>query len=211
MVRMNSAGVYYGFKSREFTGTGISDGDLNSQLGWIIPPSVIPGFLDPNAITIVGANAPKPPRFSKKTTATGEISGDIPKSLSLFCSPEKIAVARAAGWTLAKKGIGVKFVSENSSARQMTCFVKISATTGTADFFYGFSCDKGTFTNYGVILGLQSPQQLTAEQREKRCFVGGSSPKPKRATLKTANGSVSSFCSADKVYDLISEGWEVNG
>ncbi len=208
---MNSAGLYYGFKSREFTGTGISDGDLTLQLGWIIPPSIIPDFLDPNALVIVGANAPKPPRFSKKTTAAGGTSGVIPKSLTLFCSPEKTAAARAAGWNLAKKGIGVKFVSENSSARQMTCFVKISSTTGTADFFYGFSCDKSTFTNYGGILGLQSPQQLTAEQREKKCFVGASSPKPKRATLKTANGEISTFCSADKIYDLISEGWRISG
>ncbi|MGL4498580.1 MAG: hypothetical protein ACRC78_12655 [Planktothrix sp.] len=211
MVRMNSAGVYYGFKTREFTGTGISDGDLNSQLGWILPPSTIPEFLDPNSLLIIGANAPKPPRFSKKTTAGETSTGVIPQSLSLFCSPEKISNARASGWTLAKKGIGVKFVSENSSARQMTCFVKVSATTGTGDFFYGFSCDKSTFTNYGAILGLQSPQQLTSEQREKRCFVGTSSPKPKRASLKTASGNVSTFCGEDKIYNLISEGWGVSG
>ena len=204
-------GLYYGFKSREFSGTGISDGDLNAQLGWIIPPSTIPSFLDPNALLIIGANAPKPPRMSKKTTATGDATGLIPKSLTLFCSPEKMATARAAGWNLAKKGIGVKFVGQNSDSRQMTCFVKVPATTGTADFFYGFSCDKSTFVNYGAILGLQSPQQLTAEQREKRCFIGASSPKPKRASLKTANGQVSSFCSEEKIYDLIAEGWAISG
>lgn len=211
MVRMNSAGLYYGFKSREFTGTGISDADLSSQLGWIIPPSTIPEFLDPNALLIIRANAPKPPKFTKKTTATGETSGEIPKTLTLFCSPEKTAVARAAGWNLAKGGIGVKFTGENSSTRQMSAFVKVSATTGTADFFYGFSCDKGTFSNYGAILGLQSPQQLTADQREKRCFTGASSPKPKRATLKTANGEVSTFCSEEKIYDLIAAGWAISG
>ncbi len=208
---MNSAGVYYGFKSREFTGTGISDSDLNSQLGWIIPPSTIPAFLDPNALLIVRANAPKPPRFTKKTTASGETTGTIPQSLTLFCSPEKTATARASGWTLAKNGIGVKFVGESSSTRQMTCFVKVLATTGTADFYYGFSCDKGTFTNYGTILGLKSPQQLTADEREKRCFTGASSPKPKRATLKLASGDISTFCSEEKIYDLIAAGWSISG
>lgn len=211
MLRMNSAGLYYGFKSREFTGTGISDADLSSQLGWIIPPSTIPEFLDPNALLIIRANAPRPPRFTKKTIATGETSGDIPKSLTLFCSPEKTGTARAAGWNLAKGGLGVKFTNEASLTRQMSAFVKVSATTGTADFFYGFSCDKGTFSNYGAILGLRSPAQLTAEQREKRCFTGASSPKPKRATLKTANGEISTFCSEDKIYDLIAAGWAIRG
>lgn len=211
MIRMNSAGLYYGFKSREFTGTGISDADLSSQLGWIIPPSTIPEFLDPNALLIIRANAPKPPRFSKKTTASGEVAGTIPNSVTLFCSPEKVATARASGWSFAKNGIGIKFVGETSSTRQMSCFVKVTATIGTADFFYGFSCDKSTFNNYGTILGLQSPQQLTAEQREKRCFTGASSPKPKRATLKTANGEISTFCSEDKIYDLIAAGWAIRG
>lgn len=212
MLRMNSAGVYFGFKTREFTGTGVSDGDLNAQLGWILPPSGIPEFLDPNSLLILRANAPKPPKVSKKLNpaATGT-TGTIPLSLTLFCSPEKLGTATAAGWALAKRARGVKFVSENASARQMTAFVKVPATAGTGDYYYGFSCDKSTFSNYGALLGLKSPAQLSATERESRCFVGASSPKPKRASLKLANGSVSSFCGEDEVSSLIAAGWSIKG
>ena len=211
MLRLNSQGMYFGFKTREFSGTGVSDTDLNAQLGWILPPSGIPSFLDPNSLLILRANAPKPPKFSKKLTPSGTTTGVIPLSLTLFCSPEKISTAMAAGWALAKRSRGIKFVGENSSSRQMTCFVKVPATTGTGDYFYGFSCDKSTFTNYGSLLGLKAPAQLSATERESRCFIGASSPKPKNATLKTANGNISSFCSEDKVFDLIAAGWSIKG
>lgn len=211
MLRMNSAGLYYGFKTREFTGTGVSDGDLNAQLGWILPPSGIPEFLDPNSLLIVRANAPKPAKVSKKITPTGTTTGTIPLSLTLFCSPEKISTAIAAGWALAKRARGVKFVSENASARQMTAFVKVPASTGTGDYYYGFSCDKSTFSNYGALLGLKSPSQLSTTERENKCFIGSSIPKPKRATLKLANGSVSSFCGEDEIAGLIAAGWSIKG
>lgn len=211
MLRMNSAGLYYGFKTREFTGTGVSDGDLNAQLGWILPPSGIPEFLDPNSLLIIRANAPKPPKFTKKITPTGTTTGLIPLSLTLFCSPEKISTAIAAGWALAKRARGVKFVGETSSTRQMTAFVKVPATTGTGNYYYGFSCDKSTFTNYGTLLGLKSTAQLSVAERESRCFVGASDPKPKRASLKTVNGDVSSFCSEDEVLNLIAAGWSIKG
>lgn len=214
-MQINSANLYYGFKAREFTGTGISDADLKAQLGWIIPPETIPSFMDGNfgnALLIIRANAPKPPRVTKKTTATGT-TGDIPKTLTLFCSPLKVAAARATGWQLAKNGIGVKFVGEASSARQITAFVEVSGegSDTSSKFYYGFSCDRATFSNYGALLGLQSTQQLSADQREKRCFMGASFPKPKRASLKTANGNISSFCSSDNVASLISAGWSIKG
>lgn len=211
MLRMNSSGLYYGFKTREFTGTGVSDGDLNAQLGWILPPSGIPEFLDPVSLLIMRANAPKPVKVSKKITPTGTTTGTIPLSLTLFCSPEKFGVALSTGWTLAKQGRGVKFVSETSAARQMSAFVKVSATTGTGDFYYGFSCDKSTFSNYGALLGLKSPSQLSATERENKCFVGSSIPKPKRATLKLANGSISSFCGEDEIPSLVAAGWSIKG
>lgn len=196
--------VMYGFKTFEIDSVpGITNADLTA-LGHVAAAGMT---VDSTKVYVLRANAPKPPRVSKKTstttsgTGTGG-TGTSPLTVSTFCAYDKLSDAYAAKWTLAKRGRGITFRGENSPTRQRTVAVPIGGG------FYCFSCDRATFTTYGAALGLKGT--LTATEA-KKAFMGASAPKPGTAGTKTANGSVSSFYDPSKQGDLAGAdaGWSL--
>lgn len=196
--------VMYGFKTFDISGVpGITAGDLTA-LGHVKAEGMTP---DATKVYVLRANAPKPPRVTKKAqagatgTGTGG-TGTTPLTVSTFCAYNKLSDAYAAKWSLAKQGRGITFRGENSPTRQRTVAVPIGGG------FYCFSCDRSTFTTYGAALGLKG----TLTQAEaKKAFMGASAPKPGQAATKTANGSVSTFYDPGKQGDLAGAdaGWSL--
>ncbi|MGL4498577.1 MAG: hypothetical protein ACRC78_12670 [Planktothrix sp.] len=200
-----SASVMYGFKTFDISAVaGITAGDLTA-LGHVKAAGMTN---DAAKVYVLRANAPKPPRVSKKTTAgtagtTSGGAGTSPLTVSTFCAFNKLNDAFAAKWTLAKRGRGVTFRGENSPTRQRTVAIPIGGG------FYCFSCDRSTFTTYGAALGLKG---TLTEAEAAKAFMGASAPKPGNAGTKTANGSVSSFYDPTKKGDLIGSelGWSLS-
>lgn len=200
-----STSVMYGFKTFDIGAVaGITAQDLTA-LGHIAAAGMTP---DAAKVYVLRANAPKPPRVSKKTnnaspgTGTGG-TGSAPLTVSTFCAYNKLADAYAAKWTLSKRGRGITFRGENSPTRQRTVAIPMGGG------FYCFSCDRSTFTTYGAALGMKGT--LTSAEAEK-AFMGASAPKPGTASTKTANGSVSSFYDPEKKGDLVGSvlGWSLS-
>lgn len=197
--------VMYGFKTFDLTSVaGITTSDLTA-LGHVAATGMTP---DATKVYVLRANAPKPPRVSKKasttTTGTGTgAAGTAPLTVSTFCAYNKLNDAFAAKWTLSKQGRGITFRGEGSPTRQRTVAIPIGGG------FYCFSCDRSTFTTYGAALGLKGT--LTAAEA-KKAFMGASAPKPGKASTKTATGSVSSFYDPAKQGDLAGAdaGWSLS-
>ncbi len=196
--------VMYGFKTFNISSVpGITPSDLTA-LGHVAASGMTS---DATKVYVLRANAPKPPRVSKKAstatagTGTGG-AGASPLTVSTFCAYNKLNAAYAEKWTLAKRGRGITFRGESSPTRQRTVAVPIGGG------FYCFSCDRSTFTTYGATLGLKGT--LTAEEA-KKAFMGASAPKPGTAGTKTASGSVSSFYDPSEQGDLAGAdaGWSL--
>lgn len=196
--------VMYGFKTFDISSVaGITTSDLTA-LGHIKAEGMT---VDSTKVYVLRANAPKPPRVSKKTTNTGVGTGTggtgvQPLTVSTFCAYNKLNDAFAAKWTLAKQGRGITFRGEGSPTRQRTVAVPLGGG------FYCFSCDRSTFDNYGTALGLKGT--LTAAEAQK-AFMGASAPKPGKAVAKLTTGTVTSMYDPTKKGDLIgsSVGWSL--
>lgn len=196
--------VMYGFKTFDMSNLpGIDSGDLVA-MGHIKAAGLTP---DTTKVYVLRANAPKPPRVSKKTntttTGTGTgATGTVPLTVSTFCAYDKVADAMAKKWTLAKRGRGITFRTEGSATRQRTAAIPIG------NGFYCFSCDRGTFSNYGATLGLKGTLN---EAEAKKAFMGASAPKPGTAKAVVAGSSVTSMYDPAKKGDLASSetGWSL--
>ena len=195
--------IMYGFKTFDIsTVAGITAADTTA-LGHVAGEGLTPVA---NKVYVLRANAPKPPRVSKKTgAATGTGTGGtgvVPLSVTTFCAYDRLSAATGAKWTLAKQGRGITFRGEAGPGRQRTAAIPLGGG------FYCFSCDRATFTNYGTTLGLKG---TLTDAEAKKAFMGSSGPKPGRATAKTSNGSVSSFYDPAKKGDLTSDatGWSL--
>jgi hypothetical protein len=196
--------VMYGFKTFDISGVpGITASDLTA-LGHVKAAGMTP---DATKVYVLRANAPKPPRVTKKATSGGVGTGTggagaTPLTVSTFCSYNALSAAYAAKWTLAKQGRGITFRGEGSPTRQRTVAVPIGGG------FYCFSCDRSTFSTYGTALGLKG---ALTDAEAKKAFMGASAPKPGTAGTKTTAGSVSSFYDPSKKGDLAGAdaGWSL--
>ena len=196
--------VMYGFKTFDITSVpGITTNDVTA-LGHIKAEGMV---ADSTKVYVLRANAPKPPRVSKKSsnqsTGTGTgTTGTPPLTVSTFCAYNKISDAMAAKWTIAKRGRGITFRGEGSSTRQRTVAIPIGGG------FYCFSCDRATFATYGSALGLKG---TLTETEAKKAFMGASAPKPGTAKAITTTGSVSSMYDPTKKGDLAASeaGWSL--
>lgn len=168
--------LLYGFRTKDLSQvTGVSSGDLTA-LGHV-------NTLASGAIACFGANAPKPPRVSKRiANAPAGSQG----SVSTFCAYDKLAAALSAGWSLAKDGIDVGL---RTSGKSVTAIVEI-APNGV---LYAFPMNAADFASYGETLGLESAATLTNAEMQ-RLVRGSTYPKPGRAIKELdTGGSVSSF------------------
>lgn len=186
--------LYYGFRTKDLSAVvGVSEADL-AALGQL---STVPA----NSVACFGANAPKPPRVSKRiaTTGTGQ------QSVSTFCSFDKLGAAIAAGWNLGKDG---RSVGLTVNARTVIAVAAIDATGP----LYAFPMNAADFASYGEQLGLKSAATVTTAAEINRLIRGSSYPRPGRAMkMLDTGGTVQTFFDYSKLADLQapSSGWRI--
>ncbi|HEY9657737.1 MAG TPA: hypothetical protein V6C65_04670 [Allocoleopsis sp.] len=195
-VRVNSA-LFYGFKTKDLAAVaGVSSTDLTTYLGHVSAQAVTASDL-----LCLGANAPKPPRVTKRIANAGATAQG---SVSTFCAYDKIGAATNNGWTLSKPG---SFVGLSSSGRTITAVVEITPN----GVLYAFPMNAGDFQAYGAELGLKSAASITTESELRRLVRGASLPKPGRAAKALPGGSISSFYDPANLADLQqpTSGWRI--
>lgn len=187
-----NASLYYGWRTKDLSQVpSISAADLTA-LGHI---SALPA----NAIACFGANAPKPPRVSKRLSgATATTQANI----GTFCGYDKLAAALVGGWSLAKDG---RAVSLSTTARTVIAVAEVSA----AGVLYAFPMNAADFGSYAAELGLKSNTSVTTASELARLVRASTYPQPGRAAKRLATGTVSSFYSYDKQGDLQAAGWTI--
>jgi hypothetical protein len=183
--------VYYQFNSPDLSKVaGVSTSDL-SELGQINlnDPSKVPA----GAIVFYNANAPKPPRVTRKLKKTDTVS-PAQQSVSTFCSVDALTGALGKGWSIAKPGRGV---SLNNTIKTVTALAELSNGV-----MYAFPMAKVDFESFGSTLGLKNASTITTDAERAKIVRASSFPKPGRATKILDDGSTfSSFYSSSKTPD----------
>lgn len=193
--------MFFGFKPKDISSiAGVTEGDI-AALGHIAPGSVPPA-----AILVLGANAPKPPRVSRriKTATVGQ-----QQTVGTFCGFDKMADAQEKGWNIVKYRKGVMLRAVNASRGSQTAIAELSDGS-----LYCFPMNKADFELFGAELGLKSSATVQSETEKSKLVSGSSTPYPGKASKLLEDGSTfSSFFSTSKgsetafngAYDVISE------
>lgn len=168
--------LMYGWKSPDLTaGTGVSGSDLTA-LGHLdaTAAAAVSG-----AILVSGANAPKPPRVTKRIPgATVNQRGQV----STFAGYNALTTAAAAGWYVSKRGRGVNLRPASPGARTQTAIAELSN-----GLMYAFALNQADFTTYATALGLQSASEISDTEALK--LVRGSKTKPGQAAIELESGA----------------------
>jgi hypothetical protein len=192
-VKVTSGNVFYGWKTKDLANIpGVSAADL-AALGHVAAGSLAAG-----ALGFLGANAPKPPRAKKKVSATPSASAQ--QAASTYCAVNALATAQGAGWDIVNGGRGVSI--KNS----------VSITLGARlsnGLIYVFPKNSADATAVATELGLILPANMSDTERA-RAFRGASRPRPAKVSKPAgARGTMSSFCSDDKLDDALAAGWTI--
>ncbi len=184
--------ILYGFKTKDLTAIGgISASDI-SALGHLTSAAA---STQTGKILVVGCNAPKPPRVSKKisTAAAG-----TQQTVSTFCGVTNLATALGAGWNLAKQGKGVLLKAASATRGSLTVIAELSNGA-----LYCFPMNKTDFDTHGASLGLKSSAEITTTAERDSLVRGSRVPKPGKASIELTGGGVfSSYFSTSKEGDL---------
>lgn len=186
----NTQEVYYGFNTKDLAAVaGISEGDLSGNLGHL-------DSVAPNALVIVRATSPKPPRVRLVVNANPDVNQQ--GSVSTFCAVDKLNLALGAGWQLAKRGNGVSLAN---NARTIGAVAQLSN-----GLLVVTPMNKNDFDQYRTELGLQGPTQIQASERDRLVF-GASRPKAGQAKKTLDRGTITKpFSTAT---DVENQGWTV--
>lgn len=138
---------------------------------------------------VFGANSPKPNRASK------EISGF---TVSSFCDPSMEDDLKTAEWSIIRysRRRGIR-----TAGRTRTVYVPMPG-----GYNYSWNITSAE-TTHSTILGFSQATATTGN------LVWGSSPKPPRATLRTAAGTVSTFIRPlqSRMDAAVAAGWTISG
>lgn len=189
--------MYFGFKPKDISSlTGVSSSDIIA-LGHVQPSAVAAG-----KIRVIGAQAPKPPRVTKKLS--GATVGQQ-KTVSTYCAYPNIGLAQAAGWNLTKGRRGVSLRASNASRSSLTAIATLSDGS-----LYCFPMNKADFEAYGAELGLDSSTKVTSDAERNKLVSGSSTPYPGRAAKLLTDGSTfSSFFTTSKQGDASEAGYDI--
>ncbi len=194
-VRCNTAPLFYGFRTIDLSAIpGVTAGDITA-LGHLTT-------LSAGALACFGANAPKPPRVTKRIA---NASSSAQASVSTFCSDSALGAAVAAGWSMGKSGrsAGVR----GGNTRTITALVPM----GAGGLMYAFPMNKADFDTHAAELGLVSGATITTVAEANRVVSGCSLPRPGRAMKELTIGRISTFYAPAKQGDLQAptSGWRV--
>ncbi len=198
-VPLNST-LYYGFKTKDLSSiAGITASDLTNQLGHV-DAATAAGLT--GKILILGANAPKPPRVTKKIA---NAAPGTQQTVGTFCARGKLATAMSAGWNVSDRGGNVTLRAPNASSGSQTAIAELSDGT-----LYCFPLNKEDFTSYGASLGLKSASDITTQTERDKLVAGTSKPRPGRAKIVLGSGSTfQSFFSTSAADDLPGAGFDI--
>lgn len=198
-VAVNSS-VFYGFNTKDLASiAGISTADLTTKLGHVFSDN---STALTGKILILGAQAPKPPRVSKKipTAAVG-----TQQTVSTFCDKTKLGTAVSDKWNIIHRGRTVTARPASPRSGSQTAIAQLSDGS-----YYCFSMNKEDFTAYATALGLESAASITSQAERDKLISGTSYPRPGRAQIKLeSGGSFQSFFSTAKAPDLGAAGFDV--
>lgn len=196
-VQAHSGPLLYGFKPKDYGPiTGVSTADV-AALGWKKPDELAAG-----AITVLGANAPKPQRMRK--TLVNNPGAGVQGSASTFCSYPSIQAAMAAKWEPVGSTRGVTITNNGRTTT-------VGATIDASGALYLFPMNASDAATYAAELGLQLPANISNVERGK-AFSGTSRPKPARVGKVVSNSTgatFSSYCSYDKLGDALAAGYQL--
>ena len=187
--------IFYAFKTKDLASlNGVATSDIQA-LGHRLIDTLPDGSL-----FFLRAQTPKPPRARKvinKNPNVGEQG-----SVSTFYGYGRERQVLAAKWDLSTPA---KAVNLRSKSRYLTAIAKISNGA-----LYAFPMNKRDFDNYGGILGLLSPNQITTDTEQSKLVTGSSRPKPGKASKDLGGGaSFSSFYSFDAVSQIRGENFSI--
>jgi hypothetical protein len=193
--------IRFGWKSKDLASvSGISQSDLTNDLGHTTQSAVTGSGL----ILVIGAQAPKPARVSKKLSSA---TVGQQQSVSTFCAYDKLATALGKSWNLSKNRRSVTLKALSAQRGGLTAVATLSDGSR-----YCFPMNKADFEAYGAELGLESSGTISNAERDK-LVSGSSKPRPGRASKQLTDGSTfSSFYSSSMSeaastagYDILSE------
>lgn len=189
----------YGWKAPDLAAAiGVSSADLVTELGHM--DAVTANALTA-ALLVTGANSPKPHRVKK--TISGAALNQA-GSVSTFMAYDKAAAAAAGGWTMAKRGYGVRLTASTAPVRRVTAIAELSNGA-----HYAFPMDKGDFATFGGDLGLQAAEQMNTAL-ERQFLVTGSKTKPGKCSRQVANGTFSSYYSTASKDSVVGLGYNID-
>lgn len=177
--------IRYGFQ------TSIED-RYRTELGHVL---IREGDAYPQGL-VIGANAPKPPRASKKV-ASG--------TKSSYCSFDRIRAARAAGWQIGR----TRSRTARRTARSAVYYLTVRGVK------YAWNLPTSTATRMSNALSQLGIRQATANDVD--LVYGSSFPKPPRVSVEVGSGDsiniYSTFCDPSRLdslpsgYTVISDGY----
>lgn len=195
--------TYYQFQTKDLAAiTGVSASDL-AQLGHInVGDAAALASIPSGSFIFYKANAPKPPRVTKKITGGSSTTPDArQESVGTFCAVDALQSALGNGWSLSKPGRGV---SLSNTGKTVTALAKLSN-----GILYAFPMSKADFATFGGELGLESSETVTTAAEKAKVVRASTLPKPGKASKVLSDGSTfSSFYSTNKNpagYTLTSE------
>lgn len=192
--------LLYGFKTKDLSSiAGVSLATLQDKLGHI---SAQAAAALTGKILVLGANAPKPPRVTKKIA---NASAAAQQSVSTFCSKSTLALAMQDGWTVSNRGRGVILTAPSAAKPQQTAIATLSDGT-----LYCFSLNKEDFTSFSADLGLEGSSKVTSDTERKKLVFGTNIPKPGKAKRVLPTGATfTSYYSTNKAGSLGTAGFGI--
>jgi hypothetical protein len=192
--------TFYQFQTKNLAAVaGVSAGNL-SELGHIdLSDAGNLASIPQGSVIFYKANAPKPPRVTKKISTNNESIGQ--QSVGTFCAVDVLTSALGAGWRLSKPARGV---SLSNTIRTVTALAELSN-----GILYAFPLAKTDFDSFGGELGLKSSESVNTAAERAKIVRASTLPKPGRASKVLSDGSTfSSFYSTNanpSGYTLTSE------
>lgn len=180
--------AYFGFKTKDLSSVaGVTAADLTA-LGHVRGTAQAPFQPAAGRIVIVGANAPKPPRATKRIASA---AAGAQQSVSTFCAVNNTGLAMAAGWNISKQRRGVFLRPVTSAKNSVTAIAELSDGS-----LYCFPMNKADYNTYAAQLGLKDSATEQSATEKAKLVSGSTIPKPGKASLEVSGGgSFSSFYS----------------
>lgn len=189
--------TYFGFKTKDFSSVaGITTSDITA-LGHIAAGNEPLGF-----IKIIGAQAPHPPRVSKKIP---NAQAGQQKTVSTYCGYLNLTSAQNSRWNIIQSRKSVLLRSASAYRGSLTAIAELSNGA-----LYCFPMNKSDFELYGGELGLKSSATVTTNARKAKLVSGSSIPYPGKASKLLDDGSTfASFFSTASQGTISTAGYDI--